>query len=103
MRVPDKPQKIKVVAPKRTVGTAFPSGETGYASVSEDPLHTPNKYQPAPVGPPLLEANINYRVAASIWQGGLAVESATARMVVRVPLPPPHQILRIINLRMIHG
>jgi len=54
--------------PNGTVGTAFPSGETGYASVSEDPLHTPNKYQPAPVGPPLLEANINYRVAATIWQ-----------------------------------
>ena len=73
MRIPDQPQKIKVYRPKGTVGTAFPSGETGYASVSEDSLHTPNKYQPAPVGPPLLEANINYRVAASIWQGGMGL------------------------------
>ena len=68
MRVPGKPQKIKVKGPKRTVGTAFPSGETGYASVSEDSLHTPNKYQLAPVGPPLLEANINYRVTRGSWQ-----------------------------------
>jgi hypothetical protein len=71
MRIPDQPQKIKAYRPKGTVGTAFPSGETGYASVSEDPLHTPNKYQPAPVGPPLLEANINYRGTEIIWQGAV--------------------------------
>ena len=74
MRVPIKPQKIKVIAPKGTVGTAFPSGETEYASVSQDPLHTPNKYQPAPVGPPLLEANINYRVTRSLWQGAVSFQ-----------------------------
>jgi hypothetical protein len=69
MPVPDHPQKIKANRPKGTVGTAFPSGETGYASGSEDPLHTPNKYQSARVGPPLLEANINYRGTKAVLQG----------------------------------
>src|SRR6516165_125670 len=44
-------------------GTAFPSGETGMPATAAS-LHTPNKYQPALIGPPLLEANIDYRVTA---------------------------------------
>lgn len=51
-------------------GSAFPSGEMGVPAISKTSLHTPNKYQLALIGPPLLEASINYGVTDTFSQGG---------------------------------